>query len=167
MTLIELETLIQAPPARCYALKLDVQAHVDSTRQTGERIVAGRTAGCLTLGEIITWEARHFGLRQRLTVQVTAAEPPHFFRDEMLRGAFRTMSHCHYFEPLGGGAATRMRDAFAFESPAGVVGGLVDRYFLRAYLTRFLRARNQILKQQAEGQAERLSDSAKRHAADS
>ncbi len=154
MARIELETIIQAPPAVCYALKLDVQSHVASTRQTQERIVAGRTSGRLEVGERITWEARHLGVRQRLTVQVTAAEPPHHFRDEMRRGAFKSMRHDHYFEPLEGGRATRMRDVFAFESPGGVVGQWFDRLFLRGYLTRFLRTRNALLQQQAEAPQE-------------
>jgi ligand-binding SRPBCC domain-containing protein len=147
---IELETIIQAPPARCYALKLDVQQHVAATAHTQERIVAGRTSGRLELGELITWEARHLGVRQRLTVQVTAAEPPYHFRDEMRRGAFRSMSHDHYFEPIEGGLATRMHDVFKFESPGGPIGKLVDKLFLTGYMTRFLLLRNAQLKQQAE-----------------
>lgn len=150
MARIELETVIQAPPAVCYALKLDVQLHAASAQQTQERIVAGRTSGRLEVGELITWEARHPGVRQRLTVQVTAAEPPHHFRDEMRRGAFKSMSHDHYFEPLEGGRATRMRDVFVFASPGWVVGQWFDRLFLRGYLTRFLRTRNARLRQQAE-----------------
>ena len=58
MAVIHLETLIQAPPDVCYALKLDVQLHVSSTQHTQERIVAGRTSGRLEVGELITWEAR-------------------------------------------------------------------------------------------------------------
>jgi ligand-binding SRPBCC domain-containing protein len=150
MARIELETIIEAPPALCYALKLDVQQHVASTAHTQERIVAGRTSGRLELGELITWEARHLGVRQRLTVQVTAAEPPHYFRDEMRRGAFRSMSHDHYFEPLAGGLATRMRDVFAFELPGGPLGKVVDKLFLTGYMTRFLLLRNAQLKKQAE-----------------
>ena len=94
MATIELETISKAPPALGYALKLDVQQHVAATAHTQERIVAGRTSGRLELG-FITWEARHLGVRQRLTVQVTLAEPPVHFRDEMRHGAFRTMSHDH------------------------------------------------------------------------
>lgn len=134
----------------CYALKLDVQLHVASAQQTQERIVAGRTSGRLEVGELITWEARHLGMRQRLTVQVTAADPPWHFRDEMRRGAFKSMSHDHYFEPLEGGRATRMRDIFAFESPGGIIGQWFNQLFLTAYMTRFLLARNRLLKQQAE-----------------
>jgi len=150
MARIELETTIMAPPALCYALKLDVQQHVAATAHTQERIVAGRTSGRLEVGELITWEARHLGVRQRLTVQVTSAEPPSHFRDEMRRGAFRAMSHDHYFEAIEGGQATRMRDVFAFESPGGLLGKVVDKLFLRRYMTRFLLLRNAQLKQQAE-----------------
>jgi ligand-binding SRPBCC domain-containing protein len=153
VAVIRLETLIQAPPDVCYALKLDVQLHVSSTQQTQERIVAGRTSGRLELGELITWEARHLGVRQRLTVQVTAAEPPWHFRDEMRQGAFRSMSHDHYFEPYQAVRATLMRDVFAFSSPGGVVGRCFDWLFLQGYMTRFLRACNAALKQQAEALA--------------
>ena len=150
MARIELEAIIQAPPALCYAFKLDVQLPVASAEQTRERIVAGRPSGRLEVGELITWEARHLGVRQRLTVQVTAADPPRHFRDEMRRGAFKKMIHDHYFEPLQGGRATLMRDIFAFEAPGGVVGRWVDRLFLKAYMRRFLLTRNALLKQPAE-----------------
>jgi ligand-binding SRPBCC domain-containing protein len=150
MAVIELETIVQAPPTLCYSLKLDVQQHVAATAHTQERIVAGRTSGRLELGELITWEARHLGVRQRLTVQVTIAEPPFHFRDEMRQGAFHTMSHDHYFEPLAGGQATRMRDVFRFESPGGWLGHCFDTLFLKGYLTRFLQVRNAQLQQQAE-----------------
>ena len=87
--------------------------------------MAGRTSGQLEPGELITWEARHLGIRQRLTVQVTIAELPHHFRDEMRHGAFRSMSH-------------------------DLLGRLVNRLFLTNYMTQFLRERNALLKKQAE-----------------
>ena len=148
MARIELEMLVHAPPAACYALALDVQAHLDSTRQTGERVVAGPASGQLQVGDVITWEARHFGIRQRLTVRITVATPPHHFRDELVRGAFKTLRHDHYFEAVAGG--TRVRDVFEFSSPLGFLGRWVDALFLQRYLTRFLLARNAMLKQQLE-----------------
>ena len=145
MARIELEMLVKAPPAACYALALNVQAHLHSTRQTGERVLAGPASGQLQLGDVVTWEARHFGIRQRLTVKITAATPPHHFRDELVRGAFKTLRHDHYFEAVEGG--TRMRDVFEFSSPFGIIGRLVDRLFLRRYLTSFLQTRNAALKE--------------------
>ncbi|MFC6223061.1 SRPBCC family protein [Hymenobacter artigasi] len=148
MARIELEMMVQVPPEACYALALNVQAHLASTLQTGERVVAGPADGQLKLGDVVTWEARHLGIRQRLTVRISAATPPHHFRDEMVRGAFRTLRHDHYFEAVPGG--TRVRDIFEFSSPLGFVGRWFDKLFLKRYLTRFLRARNAMLKQQLE-----------------
>jgi hypothetical protein len=60
------------------------------------------------------------------------------------------MSHDHYFGPLAGGRATRMRDVFRFESPGGWLGHWFDTLFLKGYLTRFLKVRNAQFQQQAE-----------------
>jgi len=120
MPRIELEMLVKAPPAACYALALNVQAHLDSTRQTGERVVAGPATGQLQPGDVVTWEGRHFGFRQQLTVRITAVSPPHHFRDELVKGAFRTLRHDHYLDAVPTG--TRVRDVFEFSSPAGTWG---------------------------------------------
>ena len=53
MAVMELETIIQALPVVCYALKLDVQQHVASAQQTQERIIKSRTSGQLELSESI------------------------------------------------------------------------------------------------------------------
>ena len=148
MPRIELETVVLAPPAACYTLALNTQAHVASTAHTDERVVSGPASGQLTLGDEVTWEARHLGIRQRLTVRITAATPPHHFRDELVRGAFKTLRHDHYFEATAGG--TRVRDVFEFSSPMGFIGSWFDRLFLRHYLTRFLKMRNAALKSQLE-----------------
>ena len=148
MPRIELEMLVRAPPAACYALALNVQAHLDSTQQTGERVVAGPPGGQLQLGDVVTWEARHFGFRQRLTVRITAATEPHHFRDELVKGAFRTLCHDHYFDVIPGG--TRVRDVFVFTSPAGFLGRWFERRYLTRYLTRLLQIRNAVLKQRLE-----------------
>jgi ligand-binding SRPBCC domain-containing protein len=148
MPCIELSTFIAAPPAACYALALNTQAHVDSAQQTGERVLAGPPGGQLQLGDVVTWEGRHFGVRQRLTVRITAATSPTHFRDEQVRGAFWWLRHDHYFEAVAGG--TLMRDVFAFQSPAGFLGRGFERLFLTRYLTGFLRRRNAVLKQTLE-----------------
>lgn len=148
MARIELEMLVHAPPEACYALALNVQAHLDSTSRTGERVVAGPADGHLKLGDVVTWEARHLGIRQRLTVRISAATPPRYFQDVLVRGAFRTLQHDHYFKAVSGG--TLMRDVFEFSSPLGFVGRWFDALFLTRYMTRFLRTRNAQLKERLE-----------------
>lgn len=80
MHTVQVETRIDAPLDRCFDLARSVDAHVASAEGTGERAVAGRRSGLLVLGEEVTWEARHLGIRQRLTSRITAFERPTFFR---------------------------------------------------------------------------------------
>src|SRR5919204_3186969 len=96
---IRLATTISAPPERCFDLARDVDSHVRSTAATGERAIGPITAGLLELGDEVTWEARHFGIRQRLTARMTRVDAPREFEDVMVRGPFRSMRHIHRFEP--------------------------------------------------------------------
>jgi len=68
MPLIELSTLISAPRERVFDLARSIDGHQDSTEGTHERAIAGRTSGLIGLDDEVTWEARHLGLRQWLTV---------------------------------------------------------------------------------------------------
>ena len=113
-----------------------------------ERAVAGVTSGRLGPGDQVTWEAVHFGVRQRLTSRITEFEPPHRFVDEMVRGAFRRIRHEHQFVPTTDG--TLMIDVFDYTAPLGLLGRLADALFLRRYMTRLLISRNAYLKQVAE-----------------
>jgi ligand-binding SRPBCC domain-containing protein len=148
MPVIELSTIIRAPRERVFDLARSIDAHQDSTAKTEERAVAGVTKGLIGLGEEVTWEARHFGVRQRLTVRITAFDRPKHFQDVMISGAFQSMTHDHTFAEHPEG--TLMSDRFAFKSPLGILGAMADRLFLASYLRRFLVRRNEVLKQLAE-----------------
>ena len=93
---------INAAPTRCFDLARSVDVHLQSAAGTGERVVAGRSSRLLELGDEITFEARHFGIRQRLSDRITRFEPPLFFQDRMIKGAFRFLAHDHLFEPKDG-----------------------------------------------------------------
>ncbi|NVO32542.1 SRPBCC family protein [Hymenobacter lapidiphilus] len=149
MPILKVLTHINAPPERCFRLALSVDLHTISTRQTGETIVAGVRSGVLQLGDSVTFRARHFGVWQTLTSQVTALDAPRYFCDEMQRGAFRYMRHKHHFEAQDSGA-TLMRDVFEFASPLGFLGWLVDALVLKRYLRRFLAERGRVVKEYAE-----------------
>jgi ligand-binding SRPBCC domain-containing protein len=148
MPVIELSTVIRAPRERVFDLARSIDAHQDSTGGTEERAVAGVTRGLIGMNEEVTWEARHFGIRQRLTVRVTAFDRPKHFQDIMISGAFKRMAHDHTFSEHPAG--TLMSDRFEFKSPLGILGAIVDRLFLAAYMRRFIVRRNEILKQLAE-----------------
>ncbi len=148
MPVIELTTLIRAPLARVFDLARSIDAHQDTTSRTEERAVAGVTHGLIGMNDEVTWEARHFGVRQRLTVRVTAFDRPRHFQDIMVSGAFKRMVHDHEFEEHPAG--TLMRDRLEFNSPLGILGWMADRLFLTSYMRRFLIRRNEVLKQLAE-----------------
>jgi ligand-binding SRPBCC domain-containing protein len=148
MAVIRIDVDIAAPQAVCFDLARSVDAHVASTRATAEQAVAGVTSGLLNLGDEVTWRARHFGITQELTSRITRFDRPHYFRDEMVRGAFRSLTHDHYFEATPTG--TRMRDVFDFTAPWGLLGQLAERAVLVSYLRRFLHERARVLKHLAE-----------------
>src|SRR5207237_361862 len=153
MPVIRIATQISAPVERCFDLARDIDFHTRTLDHTGEKAVAGRTSGLIGAGESVTWEARHLGVRQRLTVAITAFERPTFFRDVMTAGAFREMAHDHRFEGLKGG--TLMTDEMVFRSPLGPLGWLVDRLFLAGYLRRLLKSRCEAIKREAESRGSR------------
>jgi ligand-binding SRPBCC domain-containing protein len=148
MPCIELALEIAAPPERCFDLARSIDAHVHSTAATGEQAVGGRTTGLLALGDEVTWRARHFGVRQELTSQITAFDRPFHFRDSMVRGAFASFDHDHFFEPAGAG--THARDVFDYRAPLGVAGKVAERLFLSSYMRRFLLVRLHALRALAE-----------------
>ncbi len=148
MAKFRIETVIAAPVDVCFDLARDIDFHIRSLCDTGERAVAGRTSGLIGLGESVTWEARHLGVRQQFTAKVTAFDCPTYFRDVMTRGAFRSFAHDHRFEAHGGG--TVMVDEVEFRSPFGPLGWVVDAVFMTGYLRRLLEGRCQAIKREAE-----------------
>jgi ligand-binding SRPBCC domain-containing protein len=149
MPTITLETLVNASPERCFDAARDLDLHVSSMSQTGERAVAGRTNGLIELGEQVTWEARHFGIRQRFTSEITLLHRPVHFQDTMRKGAFHSFVHDHFFQSVTEG--TVMRDVLVFRSPLGILGALVYRLVLTWYLKRLLTQRNAVVKRHLEG----------------
>src|ERR1700704_1903395 len=120
MARIELKTPISAPVERCFDLSRNIDLHVASTQGTGERAIAGITTGLIGPDETVTWEGRHFGLTLTHTSLITAYDRPRHFQDSMLRGAFRSYTHDHFFEPYDGG--TLMTDVMEFTAPLGPLG---------------------------------------------
>lgn len=159
MTVVVVKTHIAAPPELCFDLARDVDVHCHTSRSTQERIVFA-TRRQMELGDCVTFEGVHFGIRQRLSGRIVRYERPLFFADEMTRGAFKRMRHEHFFPAHGGG--TLMIDRLDFASPMGVFGVVADVLFVRPHLRRFLWRRNRVLKHMAEQRAGAASSSAKR-----
>jgi ligand-binding SRPBCC domain-containing protein len=151
MPAFKLETYIDASAEVCFDLVRDVRVHTQTTAQTGERAVAGVIDGMIGLGQTVTFEGRHFGMKQRLTVRVVEFERPTLFVDEMTEGTFKDFKHIHEFLPEGGG--TLMRDTLIWRSPLGFAGRIVDKLFIGPHLRSLVTERNKRLKYLAEATA--------------
>jgi ligand-binding SRPBCC domain-containing protein len=145
---LRITTLIAASLETCFDLARSVDAHLESASETQERVVGGRTSGLCELDDEVTWEARHFGITQRLSSKLTQFQFPTYFQDRMTKGAFRFLEHDHYFETQSDG--TLMTDVLTFQAPLGPLGWLAERLFLAGHLRRFLVTRGLALKAMSE-----------------
>jgi ligand-binding SRPBCC domain-containing protein len=150
MPIISLKTYINADKQTVFDLARSIDLHQISTKHTNEKAIAGRLSGLIELNETVTWQARHFGITQKLTSKITQFESPDFFVDEMLSGAFKSIKHEHRF--LEQESGTLMIDIFDYVSPLGILGRIADRMFLCSYLKELLINRNSVVKEYAENQ---------------
>jgi ligand-binding SRPBCC domain-containing protein len=150
MPTITIETRIAAPIEAVFDLARDAGAHAASSAFTGERVVApGRTEGLLELGDLLTFEGRHLGVRQRITVRITEMDPPRRYVDVGVRTALRALHHVHEFVEDGG--VTVMRDVVTWRSPFGVLGRIADTLFVTRHMRWFVTEKQRRLKAILEG----------------
>jgi len=140
-------TEIEAPAAVCFDLSRSIDLHLESMVASRERAIGGVTSGLIGAGEEVTWEARHFGLRWRMTSRITDFDPPHRFVDEMVRGPFASYRHEHVFDEVGDG--TRMTDVVEVRMGLGPLGPVLS-LVAKAYLRHLLVTRNDVIRTRAE-----------------
>lgn len=157
MPQLTIKTQINANIQTCFDLSRNIDFHKASMEQSNEKAIAGKTSGLIGLGEWVTWEARHFGVKQQLTSKITEFESPHRFVDEQVKGAFKRFRHEHVFISdtsttlsTSEKGKTLMIDTFDFQSPLGIFGKIANFLFLKRYMTNLLTTRNAFLKQKAE-----------------
>ena len=148
MAVITLETSIKAGIEICFDLSRSIDLHQVSTAHTNEKAIDGITTGLINLGEYVTWQATHFGIRQELSSKITAFDRPFHFRDEQVKWPCKYIIHDHSFEVQGGYVV--MKDIFSFLSPFGIIGRIFDKIVLAGYLKKLLTTRNDVIKEYAE-----------------
>ncbi|MGI5492929.1 SRPBCC family protein [Microtetraspora malaysiensis] len=149
MPSFEIVTHVMAPPERVFDISLNVDVHAASMAGSSEEAIGGVTAGNLKMGDIVTWRARHFGIRWRMTSMISAYDQPGYFVDEQVSGPFKRWYHAHHFRPYGHDG-TVMSDVIEFAAPLGPLGRIAEMLALRHYMPKLIRVRNQYIKQVAE-----------------
>ncbi len=151
MVIVKTEILIDVPVETCFDLARDMTLHTQTVwKHTKEQAVRGTVEGKIGQGEIVTFQATHFLIRQELTSKVTDYQKSHYFADVMVKGAFKSLRHEHAFVDVQG--KTLMKDTLIFEAPFGFIGWIAERVVLKWYMRSFLEHRNRQLKKYAENQ---------------
>jgi len=145
---IKLETKIKSSTETCFDLSRSVDLHIASAQETNERAIDGVTSGLMALDDIVTWEATHFGIKQKLKVKISKFDRPTYFQDTQIDGIFKSFTHDHFFHEENG--YTLMSDVFDFHCPYGIIGWFVDP-LIYTYIKKFLTQRNALIKSVAEG----------------
>ena len=148
MPVIEHKQFIKAPIEVCFNLARDVNVHTQTTLKTKERAVGGVTKGLLEEGDSVTWEAVHFGIKQKVTSRVIFMEKPHSFVVKMVKGPFSSFIYIHQFieEEVG----TTIIHHFQYKSRFSLIGVLMDKLFLAKPMENFIVNRSKVLKKIAE-----------------
>lgn len=149
MITLQTETLMQAPPERCFDLARSVDLHAEGAAGIAGRATAGRTSGLSEMGDRTTWTARFFGLRFALTTEITGFDRPHGFGDTQCAGPFAHFGHVYEFQVRDDGQ-TVMTDTFSYQSPFGPLGAFFDRVLLRGRMRAVMDARALTIKRAAE-----------------
>ncbi|MEC0240363.1 SRPBCC family protein [Paenibacillus dokdonensis] len=149
MIIVETEILIDMPIDACFDLARDITVHTQTVwKHTREKAIGGTTEGMISDEGVVTFQATHFLIRQKLTSKVAQYKRPYYFVDVMLKGAFKSLRHEHIFEEVN--QKTLMKDKLIFEAPFGIIGWITERLILKKYMRSFLEHRNNQLKLMAE-----------------
>ena len=149
MPFIHITTFITAPIERVFDLSRSIDLHKTSMKDYKESIIDGKMSGLLNLDESVTWTAKHLLKQRVIRLKITKLKRPEYFVDEQDEGDFRMLKHEHYFKPVENG--TIMIDQIHYETPDGLFGRLVNKFYLEDYMKKLLLHRNKMIKQVAEG----------------
>lgn len=144
MPIIIHKEFIHAPIEKCFDLSRHVETIVRTAPDMKQKAVGGVTSGLLEVGDVVTWEAVHFGIRTRLSSQVIDLQRPYLFKDAMVKGPFHSFTHMHEF--IEGRNGTLVIDHFDYTSPLSLLGVVADELFLKKYMQNFIAKRASVLK---------------------
>ena len=148
MPSIHVTTFIAAPVERVFDLSRHIGLHKISQQENNEEAVGGVTSGLINQGESVTWKAKHLYKTRFMTVKITEMKRPDYFEDVMEKGDFVSYAHKHHFKAVNNG--TIMIDELEFETPYGIVGKMLNRVYLSAYMRELLVKRNETIREYAQ-----------------
>ncbi|MEM6822714.1 MAG: hypothetical protein AAF558_12340 [Verrucomicrobiota bacterium] len=141
--------VIQAPRWLCFELIRNVDVHAAAVPEIKARPESGRKSGALHFGECTEWSAIYFGVRFRITMEVTDFDWPIRYAERNRRGLFQVFQHNYQLASIDSNR-TVLNDCLSFESGYGPLGRYVDEWILAPRLSRALETRMTAIKTWAE-----------------
>jgi ligand-binding SRPBCC domain-containing protein len=146
---IHLTTVIYAPKQRVFDLARCVSLH--KRHFDAHKIIpsTGKTSGLLEMKDYTMWNGKLGNKKRQFILDMVAMDKHDFYRDEMRKDFFDAFVHEHFFKEIDNG--TIMIDQIAFQLPHGFIGNLVNKACAEKYITTYLKERNAMVKEYAEG----------------
>lgn len=82
--------------------------------------------------------------KTRWQIRIVEFVPPYGFTDTQIKGPFKSWTHIHKFEEVKG--RTKMTDRVEYEMPFGMLGKLLQKYFLDNLIMKSFRFRHKVTK---------------------
>jgi ligand-binding SRPBCC domain-containing protein len=128
--------------------------HKALLRQYKDGTLDGGSEGLMGLEDKISFRLTFLGRTRELVTRIDALEFPDMFNSTLVRGTFKRLRHQHFFKPIENG--TLLIDLLEYEPAFGAFGRLADNLVVRAFLRKYLDAKNRLIKQYAEGEKWRI-----------
>ena len=148
MPTIHLTTFIKAPVDRVFDLSRNISLYKKALQDSNEKISSGAASNLVCAGETITLHARHLGKTRMITARVMEINKPLSLVEEQVKGDLKCYRHERHFKEIENG--TIMIDMLEFEGPRDILGSLLSQFYLKNYLERIIKQRNELIRQYAE-----------------
>lgn len=149
MAEIHLTTVIYAPKQRVFDLARCVSLHKRHFESHKIFPSTGKTSGLLEIRDYTMWNGKVGNKKKQFVLDVVTMDKHDFYRDEMRKDVFDSFIHEHFFKEIDNG--TIMIDQVAYQVPHGFIGNPVNKACAEKYINTYLKGRNAMIKEYAEG----------------
>jgi ligand-binding SRPBCC domain-containing protein len=130
------EQTLEAPIERCFEFFSRAENLEAITPPWLRFRITSPTPIEMHVGTVIRYRLALHGIRVSWLTRIEQWDPPRGFVDQQLRGPYALWHHTHEFEPIDGGARTRMRDVVRYRHRFGPLGTLGEHLLVRRDLRR-------------------------------
>ena len=109
-------------------------------------IITSRVPENIYPGLIITYKVSPvLGIPFSWVTEITQVKEPFYFIDDQRSGPYAIWHHEHYFEPVENGVM--MTDKLFYKVPLGIIGKLLDNFFIHKKVAGIFEFRKKILEE--------------------